>query len=193
MNKQTMHAGTKTGSGRRAALFAAQGAMVEALYVALTWIASIAGLSSMAIQVRISEALCVLPFFLPAAVPGLFVGCLLANLMTGAVVWDILFGSLATLLGALGARGLAVLAQRADAAGRHRHAAVLNVLIPLPTVVANTVIVPLILHYAYGLPDALPYLFLTVGLGEVLSAWVLGLLLLRVLKKVLPGIHRRQS
>ena len=67
----------------------------------------------------------------------------------------------------------------------------LNVLIPLPTVVANTVIVPLILHYAYGLPDALPYLFLTVGLGEVLSAWVLGLLLLRVLKKVLPGIHRR--
>ena len=72
-------------------------------------------------------------------------------------------------------------------------AAVLNVLIPLPTVVANTVIVPLILHYAYGLPDALPYLFLTVGLGEVLSAWVLGLLLLRVLKKVLPGIHRRQS
>ena len=96
-------------------------------------------------------------------------------------------------LGALGARGLAVLAQRADAAGRHRHAAVLNVLIPLPTVVANTVIVPLILHYAYGLPDALPYLFLTVGLGEVLSAWVLGLLLLRVLKKVLPGIHRRQS
>ena len=146
MNKQTMHAGTKTGSGRRAALFAAQGAMVAALYVALTWIASIAGLSSMAIQVRISEALCVLPFFLPAAVPG-----------------------------------------------RHRHAAVLNVLIPLPTVVANTVIVPLILHYAYGLPDALPYLFLTVGLGEVLSAWVLGLLLLRVLKKVLPGIHRRQS
>ena len=97
MNKQTMHAGTKTGSGRRAALFAAQGAMVAALYVALTWIASIAGLSSMAIQVRISEALCVLPFFLPAAVPGLFVGCLLANLMTGAVVWDILFGSLATL------------------------------------------------------------------------------------------------
>lgn len=193
MNKQTMHAGTKTGSGRRAALFAAQGAMVAALYVALTWIASIAGLSSMAIQVRISEALCVLPFFLPAAVPGLFVGCLLANLMTGAVVWDILFGSLATLLGALGARGLAVLAQRADAAGRHRHAAVLNVLIPLPTVVANTVIVPLILHYAYGLPDALSYLFLTVGLGEVLSAWVLGLLLLRVLKKVLPGIHRRQS
>ena len=94
MNKQTMHAGTKTGSGRRAALFAAQGAMVAALYVALTWIASIAGLSSMAIQVRISEALCVLPFFLPAAVPGLFVGCLLANLMTGAVVWDILFGSL---------------------------------------------------------------------------------------------------
>ena len=62
MNKQTMHAGTKTGSGRRAALFAAQGAMVAALYVALTWIASIAGLSSMAIQVRISEALCVCPF-----------------------------------------------------------------------------------------------------------------------------------
>ena len=168
-------------------------ALTGAAYAVLSYFGSVFGITYGPIQCRFSEALCVLPFFLPAAVPGLFVGCLLANLMTGAVVWDILFGSLATLLGALGARGLAVLAQRADAAGRHRHAAVLNVLIPLPTVVANTVIVPLILHYAYGLPDALPYLFLTVGLGEVLSAWVLGLLLLRVLKKVLPGIHRRQS
>ena len=173
--------------------FIVHAAMIAAIYVVLTYFISAFNLASGAIQVRISEALTILPYFTPAAIPGLFVGCLLANLMTGAVVWDILFGSLATLLGALGARGLAVLAQRADAAGRHRHAAVLNVLIPLPTVVANTVIVPLILHYAYGLPDALPYLFLTVGLGEVLSAWVLGLLLLRVLKKVLPGIHRRQS
>ncbi len=191
MNRQTMNAGVKTGSGRRAALAAAQGATVAALYVVLTWVASMAGLSSMAIQVRISEALCVLPFFLPAAVPGLFIGCLLANLMTGAVVWDILFGSLATLLGALGARGLAVLAQRADAAGRRRPATVLTVLVPLPTVVANTVIVPLVLRYAYGLTDTLPYLCLTVGLGEILSAWVLGLLLLRILKKVVPGKNRK--
>ena len=190
MNKQTMHTGARTFRGRRAALYAAQGAMTAALYVALTWIASMAGLSSMAVQVRISEALCVLPFFMPAAVPGLFVGCLLANLMTGAVVWDILFGSLATLLGALGARGLSLLAGRADAAGRRRRAAVLTALIPLPTVAANTLVVPLVLRYAYALQDALPYLFLTVGLGEVLSAWVLGLLLLRILKKTVSRPRR---
>ncbi|MCP2867106.1 QueT transporter family protein, partial [Salmonella enterica] len=59
-------------------------------------------LASGAIQVRISEALCVLPFFTPAAIPGLFLGCLLSNLLTGCIIWDVVFGSLATLLGALG-------------------------------------------------------------------------------------------
>ena len=81
-----------------------QGAVIAALYVALTYLASLMGLSSGVIQVRLSEALCILPIFLPAAVPGLAVGCLLANALTGAVVMDIVLGPVATLAGALGTR-----------------------------------------------------------------------------------------
>lgn len=193
MNKQTENVKApvrgKTGRGRRAALYAAQGAMVAAMYVALTEVCALAGLSSMAIQVRVSDALCIVPFFTPAAVPGLFIGCLVANLVTGAAPWDVVFGSLATLLGALGARALAISARRADAAGRHKPSVLLTALIPLPTVAANTVIVPLVLRYAYGLPDALPYLCLTVGAGEVISAWILGLVLLAVLRRTRLGTH----
>lgn len=170
-------------NARQAALYAAVGAMTAALYVALTLLCSTVGLSSMAIQVRLSEALCILPYYFPAAVPGLFVGCLLANLLTGAVIWDVLFGSLATLVGALGARGLSRVARRAESAGLSRSARACRSLLPLPTVVANTVVVPLVLKFAYDLPDALPFLFLTVGLGEVVSAWLLGLCLLAVIRK----------
>jgi len=72
-----------------------QGALIAALYTALTYLANALGLANGAVQVRFSEALTILPVFTPAAVPGLFVGCLLANLLTGAAIWDILFGSLA--------------------------------------------------------------------------------------------------
>ena len=64
-------------------LYLTQGAMIAALYVVLTMIANAFGLASMAIQVRFSEALTILPYFTPAAIPGLFAGCLLSNLMTG--------------------------------------------------------------------------------------------------------------
>ena len=77
-------------------------AVIAALYVVLTMIANAAGLASGAIQIRISEALTILPVFTWAAVPGLTIGCLLANLLTGAAVWDIVFGAFATFLGALG-------------------------------------------------------------------------------------------
>ena len=87
-------------------LFLTQAAMIAALYVVLTFIANAFGLASGVIQVRLSEALTVLPFFTPAAVPGLYVGCLLANLLTGGCLLDILVGSLATLIGALGTRAL---------------------------------------------------------------------------------------
>ncbi len=77
-------------------LYLVQGALIAALYVVLTLVAAGFDLASGAIQVRISEALCILPFFTPAAVPGLFVGCLAANLVTGSALPDIIFGSLAT-------------------------------------------------------------------------------------------------
>ncbi len=149
-------------------LFLTQAAVIAALYVVLTYLASLLGLSSGTIQIRFSEALTILPFFTPAAIPGLFVGCVLANLLTGAVLWDIVFGSLATLLGAVFTYLL-----------RHR----IKWLAPVPPILANTLIVPFVLTYAYGVPDGIPFLMLTVGAGEVLSCGVLGLALLCCLEK----------
>ena len=147
--------------------FMAKPAIIAALYTALTFLCSLAGLSSGVIQLRLSEALIVLTVFTPAAIPGLTIGCLLSNLLTGAAAWDIVFGSLATLLGALGGYLLR----------KFPYA------VPIPNIVSNTLIVPFILRYAYGVPDALPFLFTTVFIGEFLSTGVFGLFLYSVLKK----------
>ena len=76
--------------------FIVQAAVIAALYVVLTFVANALGLASHTIQVRFSEALCILPVFTPAAIPGLWIGCLLANLLTGAVIYDVIFGSIAS-------------------------------------------------------------------------------------------------
>ena len=78
--------------------FLVQGAAIAAVYVVLTLV--FAPLSFGEVQIRFSEALTVLPFFTPAAIPGLFVGCIIANLLGGAIPVDIIFGSIATLIGA---------------------------------------------------------------------------------------------
>lgn len=148
------------------------GALIAAIYVALTYLAAMLGLSSGVIQLRLSEALTVLPAIVPAiytpgTVAGLFIGCILANTLTGAVIWDIIFGSLATLLGALGTW----LLRRVPRIG--------TALAWLPPTLANTVIVPFVLQKAYGVPDAFWFLMLTVGIGELLSCGVLGSLLIR--------------
>ena len=161
----------------RPARYAAEAAIIAAIYVALTYLASALGLASMAIQLRFSEAMCMLVVLTPAAVPGMWIGCLLANLLTGAAPWDVVFGSLATLLGVLGGRGIFIAARKLFPT-RPRMARALLCAVPLPTVVANAAIIPFVLIYAYGLGDTLPYLILTVGIGEILSAWGLGLLLL---------------
>ena len=138
-------------------------AVIAALYVVLTYLANALGLASGVIQVRFSEALTILPAFTGAAVPGLFVGCLLANLLTGAAIWDVIFGSLATLIGAVGTYWL-------RKSGRVWT-------LPLPPIIANAVIVPLVLRYAYGVEDAIWFLVLTVGAGEIISCGILGILL----------------
>ena len=147
----------------------ARAAMIAALYVVLTWLCALFGLSGQGfIQLRLSEALCVLPYFTASAVPGLALGCLLANILTGAHVLDIFVGTLATLLGALGTRALRKW----------------RFLTPLPPILANTLLVPFVLRYAYFQTDmAFPLLFLSVGIGEVLSAGVCGILLLLVLER----------
>ena len=149
-----------------------QGAIIAALYVVLTMIANAMGLANQAIQIRFSEALCILPFFTVAAIPGLTVGCLISNMLTGAMVWDVLFGSLATLLGAIGTYLL-----RKN-----------KVLMMFPPVIANAVIVPFVLRYGYGITWMLgevewsiPYFAITVGIGEIISVCGLGGMLYRAL------------
>lgn len=149
------------------AYFITQAAVIAAIYVVLTLAVNAFDLANGAIQVRISEALTVLPFFTPAAIPGLFVGCLLSNFLTGAPIWDVIFGSLATLLGAVGTYMLR----------RQKWLA------PVPPVIANILIIPPVLHFAYGLPGGIPFFMLTVGLGEIISCGILGMLLLFLLQK----------
>lgn len=153
---------------RNHAEFIVQGAAIAALYVVLTLFSNIFGLASGVVQVRISEALTVLPFFTFAAVPGLFVGCVISNLLAGSAIWDVIFGSAATLIGAVGTYLL-----------RKRT----KWLAPLPPIAANTMIVPFVLAFAYGAEEGIPFLMLTVGAGEVISCGVLGLILLKALEK----------
>ncbi len=153
---------------KNSALFLTRGAAIATIYVILTYLSHVFGLASGVIQLRLSEALCVLPAFLSEAIPGLTLGCLISNLVTGCAPWDVVFGTLATLLGAIGARIFARLANKKKQ---------LAFLIPLPTVISNTLIIPFVLRYAYGAPSALAFMILTVGIGELLSALVLGNLL----------------
>ena len=148
-----------------------RGAVVAALYTVLTYLATIFGLSSGVIQFRLSEMLCILPLFIPEAVPGLFIGCLVSNMLTpGAEIWDVIFGSIATLIGAVGARLLRRLPEK------------LIWLSTLPTIIANALIVPPILILVYGVEEAFMFLVMTVGIGELVCAGFGGYFLYRVLK-----------
>ena len=152
--------------------YTARGAVIAALYVVLTAFSAMLGLSSGVIQLRVSEALCILPIFMPEAVPALFVGCLLSNLLvSGGVIWDVIFGSIATLLAALGTRALRNLPKK------------LLWLAALPPVISNAVIVPFVLIYAYGVPDTYWFIMLTVAIGEMLSVGVFGSLFYFGIKK----------
>ena len=148
--------------------YVTQAALVAALYVVLTYLSAAIGLSSGVIQIRFSEALTILPYFMPSSITGLFVGCILANSLTGCAVWDVIFGSIATLLGAI----FTYLLRKKN-----------KFLAPIPPILANTIIVPFVLKFIYGFNGALPYFFLTVFIGEVLSCGVLGMLLLIALEK----------
>ena len=138
-----------------------RGALIASLYVGLTYISTVFGLSSGAIQFRISEALCILPIFMPEAIPGLFIGCILSNIVSGCVIWDILFGSLATLIGAVGAYLLRGVPHK------------FKWVVTLPNLLSNMIIVPFVLMYAYGVEGGFFALSLSVGIGEAVCG-VLG-------------------
>ncbi|MDO5435847.1 MAG: QueT transporter family protein [Clostridia bacterium] len=146
---------------------------IAALYAVLTLLSNAFGLASGTVQIRIADALCILPCFTPAAIPGLTIGCLLSNMLTGCVIWDVIFGSLATLIGAVGARLLR---------GR-------PYISWIPSFAANTVIVPFVLSWAYHIGTAIPLMMLTVGLGELISCGVLGSLIIRPVQRNLE--HRK--
>lgn len=147
-------------------LFMTQAAMIAAVYVVLCVV--FAPVSYGPIQARIAEAMTILPYFTAAAIPGLFIGCLIANLLGGSIMLDVVFGSLATLLGAVGTYLL-----------RKKN----RFLAPLPPILANTFIVPFVLRYGYGEPLSIPFLMGTVGIGEVLVCGLFGMVLLLVLER----------
>lgn len=154
-------------------LFIAQAAMTAAIYVVLTLVFS--PFSYGEVQVRLSEALTVLPAFTPAAIPGLFIGCLLSNILGGCILPDIIFGSLATLTGAIFTYML-----------RNQ----VRFLAPVPPILANTLIVPFVLRYGYQVPLPIPFMMLTVGIGEAISCGILGMVIYTVLDRYKNIIFR---
>ena len=146
-------------------LFITEAAVIAAIYVVLTALAAGFDLASGMIQVRFSEVLTVLPFFTPAAIPGLAIGCLLSNILTGCMLPDIIFGTLATLIGAVGSWYLR----------KNR------ILVTLPPVISNALIIPFVLTYAYKVPGGIPLQMLTVGAGEVITCVIFGSILITAL------------
>ena len=151
--------------GNRSVKYITQGAVIAELYVVLVQVFNYWSFGP--IQFRIAEALTILPYFTPAAIPGLFLGCIIANLLGGAIIWDIVFGSIATLIGAVGTYLLR----------KYKWAA------PIPPILANTIIVPFVLKYAYGSEGIFAMFFVTVGAGEIIVCGILGMLLLLALNK----------
>lgn len=146
-------------------LFIAQSAMIAAIYIVLLVV--FAPISYGPVQVRIAEALTILPYFTPAAIPGLFVGCFLGGIVTNGVPIDFVFGSLATLVAAFLSYCLR----------KHKF------LVPIPPILINAIAIPWVLRFAYFAPDSIPFMMLTVGIGEVIACGVLGIPLLISLSK----------
>ena len=156
--------------------FMTQAAMIAAIYVVLTYV--FAPFSFGEVQIRIAEALTILPVFTPAAIPGLFVGCIVGNILGGAILPDIIFGSIATLIGA-------VFTYKLRNSNRF--------LAPIPPIAANAIIVPFVLRFGYGVNLPIPLMMLTVGIGEVVSCAIVGLILQTALLKYKNVIFRSQK
>lgn len=186
-------------------LFLTQAAMIAALYVVLTELSNVFGLASYAVQIRFSEALTILPFFTPAAIPGLFVGCIISNLLVSANIFDIIFGSLATLLGALATYFIGYFCNKQPTLknsdgyipgeaklSRNNYKKIAAWFAPIPPILSNTLIIPFVLKYAYGL-EPLWLFFLTVFAGEFISCGILGMPLFFLLKKYARHIFQTRE
>ena len=143
--------------------YLAQGAMIAALYVAATYFSRLLGIADGAVQFRLSEALTVLPAFTPAAVPGLAIGCFIANIGSPYGIVDILSGTLATLLAALATRGLRGVRVRG-----------IPVLAPVPPVLSNGLIVGLFVTMMNEAGKLIPQQFTFAVFGSVAASVALG-------------------
>lgn len=139
-----------------------EAAAIAAMYAALTIL--FAPISSGEWQIRIAEALTVLPFFMPSAVPGLFLGCFIANVFSGQGIYDILLGPLVTLSAAYITRKMPT-----------------KYLAPLPPIILNAIYVSLLLFFIADLP-IIPTLFL-VAAGEMIACYGLGYPLMLFVEK----------
>jgi uncharacterized membrane protein len=151
---------------RKKLIFIVQSAMISAIYIIITYL--FAYMSFGHIQIRFSEILTILPFFTLAAVPGLLIGCLLANILFGAALLDVIFGSLASLIAAILTYSL-----------RKKS----KYLAPVPPILVNALIIPFVIRYGYGVQLPIPFMALTVGAGQVIACGVLGLILLNFLER----------
>lgn len=148
---------------------------IALLYVFLTLVSSALGLTIDAIQFRLSEALCVLPIFTPVAIPGLVIGCILSNMLMGGVLIDIVCGSLATLLGAMGTYVFR----------KHRWVA------PLFPIISNMLVVPYILQHGYHVEGKYAALMLVTSIAEFFCAYLLGQMLIDILSGNVFDIRRK--
>ncbi len=155
MNNRIRRSGNAARSVSRAAL-------IGALYVVLSYISTLVGLSSGVIQLRLSEALMILPVLMPEAIVGLTLGCFISNMLSGCLFLDIIFGTLATLIGAVGAYLLRRLPEG------------IIWLAALPNVISNALIIPLLLITVYGAEGAYPLIVLSVAIGETVTSLLLG-------------------
>jgi uncharacterized membrane protein len=143
--------------------YIAQAGIIAALYAAITIV--LAPISYGPVQIRVSEALTVLPYLTPSAIPGLFLGCLLANVYGGLGIYDIIGGSLLTLIAGfftylLSKKGKPILA-------------------PFPPVLFNAFGVSLYLHFLFKMPYWLTVVY--VGGGEIVACYLLGYPLLKII------------
>lgn len=167
--------------------FLVDAAVIAALYAVLTM--ALWEISSAGIQFRLSEALCVLPAFTPAAIPGLAIGCAIANVIGGTWI-DVVFGSLATLLAAI----CSYFIGRAFKVGRTDTVRLgAKLLVPLPPVIFNAAIIPFVLYYGYGVTATLGATgkfavlglhALTVGAGEAAVCYILGIPLMIAVNRI---------
>jgi uncharacterized membrane protein len=156
-------------------IFITEAAVIAAIYTVLVLVFEFSSFGP--IQFRIAEALTVLPYFTPAAIPGVALGCFLSAVLTGAHYLDMIFGSLATLIAAILSYQLR----------RNKF------LVPIPPIVVNALVIPWVLKFAYGEAQSVPVMMATVGAGEIFAAGVVGLILLFALNNVKHIIFRNNK